>query len=409
MYANIINNFTIINSDIGRDNITFTVSSLGNFADKVIPARTFSKVTCGWIYKGDKCLYTSSDPSLSTSISRCNKLLRSYAFKGKQITLSNPGPGGGNDFTLTSAISEDMEDYILGCIVETTTAPYLWRITAVNGTVLTITSYRNSIPLNRYVVDGAVQVNVYEKECCFGHSDTGTLVVNNPAYGNKFLRGFCKYNDLVFNGDFNNLVGANSLERWTITPSEQGAIELVYGYAFITRPVTLEHQLYDNYVKILPTDPDVVPVTFPLETGKRFNLVFRYYGASTVSGESRSMYYRLSANMGGTVYYWNATTKSFQLGTLLNAIPLRSYNQRLSIENFSDEQKREIRFLKFDEYISSIVFSYGSATEVREINLFIQIPSGAEVAFNYISCILQNQFERFGGFPAIPTTRFWYF
>ena len=407
--ANILNSFTIMNSDITRDLITFTISSLGNFSDKKIPARTFSKTTCGWVYKGDKCLYTSSDSTLTTPITVCNKLLKSHTFDRGGLELYHEGA---EVYFTTQEISTDMQSYVLGCIVESPKVPYLWRITAVTivagGTRLTITSKNNGKQLSDYLDDSVtdmVRVNIYEKECCFGHTDTGTTFTQTPSYGSRYLRGYCKYNELAFNGDFSAIGDTETIPQWSPT----GDVTVASGYAFIVGAATISQQLYYQYKKTGPTDPDENLYDLPLETGKMFNLVFRYYGASIVSGETRSISYTLTANMDGTTYYWNATSNIFQIGSTSNSIELHPYQRRLGISNYTAEQKEYIRYFKFDEYISSVKLIAGSTSRVREMNLSISIPAGAEVVFNYVSCILHNQFERFGGFPSIPTTRFWYF
>ena len=410
--ANILNSFTIMSGDITRDLITFTLSSLGNFSDKKIPTRTFSKTTCSWIYKGDKCLYQSSDSTLTTPITVCNKLLKSHTFNTGGVVLHHEGA---EVYFTTQEIEADMLSYVLGCIVESPKVQYLWRITAVNivtganpGTQLTITSKNNGKCLSDYLdssVTDLVRVNIYEKECCFGHTDTGTLTTQSPSFGRKYLRGYCKYNELTFNGDFSAIGDSEALTQWAPT----GDVTVASGYAFIVGAATLSQQIYDQYKKELPTDPDENLYDLPLETGKMFNLVFRYYGASIVSDQSRSMSYTLTANMDGTLYYWNATSDLFQTGSTSNSIELHPYQRRLGISSYTAKQKEYIRYFKFDEYISSVKLIAGSTSVVREINLSVSVPAGAEVVFNYISCVLHNQFERFGGFPSIPTTRFWYF
>jgi hypothetical protein len=263
---------------------------------------------------------------------------------------------------------------------------------------LTITSYSNNHALSEYKsdIDNSVQVNVYEKECCYGHSDTGPTSVYPPAYDDVETMGFCKYNDLTYNGDFSDIGTGDPLEPWNST----GSISVKNGYAFINGAASLSQQLYD------PTAPDI---KYSLETGKKFNLVFRYYGASTSSGVTKTMSYTLSAVIGGGTRYWNASTKTFG-GSVSNEITLRPFTQRLGISSYSDDQKDMIKYFKFDEYITTIDLRYGGSTgNVGNINLAIVTPSGSEVVFNYISCIMHNQFERFGGFPGTPTSRFWYF
>jgi len=408
--ANIENYFTIMTSDVKRDAITFTVSSLGNFADKKIPARIFSKITCGWVYKGNKCLYQSSDPSLTTSITRCNKLLRSHVFQSaaeEDTSVLKPGVSlhyESGEGTYAFSFSEegegvpaDMEDYVLGCIVETPIVQYLWRVTAVDDSILTIQSHTNSKRLNEFLdADDNVKVNIYEKECCYGHADTGTLVATNPLFDNTEKRGYCKYNDLVYNGDFNTFGDYDPLSQWDTT----GTISVRSGYAFLEGLVTMEQDLYDAATP----DDDL-----PLDTGKKLNLLFRYYGASLENGVDKNLFWTFRANIGVT-RYWNATTKAFQIAPVINSIPLKPYNQRLGIADYTDAQKDDIRYLKFDEYVDTIILESGVSTaEVDDIHLTIATPTNSEVVFNYVSCIVFNQFERFGGFPGIPTSRFWYF
>lgn len=409
--VNIANQFTITKSDIARDKITFILTSLGNFSDKKIPSRTFSKATCSWVYKGKECAYSASDPTLTTELTRCNKLLKSSVFSSEkdvfELTYVSGNnyqlPGSSSDNRIT--IPEDMEEYVIGCIVECTKANYLWRVTGITTTdvandTLTIESYGNTRSLSEFENEETetIIVSIYEKECCFGHSDTGTTYVMSTFANNNDYTGFCKFNDIAFNGDFNTLgIYGGPLAPWL----SSGSLTPYKSYVFGTGATTLAQIMY---VYGIPSTHS------PLETGKKFAFIIRYYGANTVNdGVDRYLSYQITAGIGGTKY-WNAATNEFQIGSVSNTVLLRPYSQRLGVADFDDSQKGDVRYMLFDEEIAIVVLEYGSLqAQIGSIAVNITTPADTEIVYNYIAMIMYNQFERFGGFPAIPTSRYWYF
>jgi len=405
--VNITNQFTIIKSDVSKDKLVFSVTSLGNFNEKKIPARTFSKATCGWVYKGDECAYTSSDPTLTGTITRCNKLFKSNVFyREKEILELTPVVGQQYNFTLPDGLTipSDMESHVLGSIVECTKINYLWRVTAiVNESTITIKSYGNAVLLLDQInsITERVTVNIYEKECCYGHADTGTIYTDSSYKQFKNYIGFCKHNDLVFNGDFNTLgLYGGALEPIVWAPV--GDLYVHKSYAFGTGATTL---VQPCYVAGYPA------TNIPIETGKKFMFIIRYYGANTVDDSTdRYLTYTIRASIGGTTRYWDTAAGALTSAPTANQVLLRPYNERLGIADFDITQKEDVRFVLFDEIVTIVDLQIASLqTEVALFNIQIQTEGDTEIIYNYIALIMYNQFERFGGFPAIPTSRYWFF
>jgi len=406
---NIENQFTIIKSDIKRDKISFTLTSLGNFNEKKIPTRTFSKATCGWVYKGNECGYTHSDSTLTTTLSSCNKLLKSHVFSLDDGELElTPVALQQYQFTLPhdKAIAEDMESHVLGSTVECTTINYLWRVTAViDAFTLEIKSYGNTRRLLDQVSTetGKVTVNIYEKECCFGHADVGTLQIQSTYANNANYLGFCKFNDIVFNGDFNTLgLYGGTLKLLVWLPV--GSLSAHKSYVFGTGATSLTQLSYLN---------GVPETNIPLETGKKFAFIIRYYGANTINDSvDRYLTYTIRSSIGGTTRSWDATTSTLiDAPAFPNQVKLRPFTERLGIADFDNKQKEEVRFVLFDEVLTVVDFQTIAplATNIFNISIQIETPANTEIVYNYVAMIMYNQFERYGGFPSIPTSRYWFF
>lgn len=418
----LVNQFIITQTAISRDQITCTVDSLGNLARKKIPYKTFSKVTCEHVYKDRLCGHIQST-HLGSPIATCNKRLRSHVFgKDDPVEVTYTGSGSWyslpDTFQLTTA---DQRDAVIGSIVESAKASYLWYISdcSYSGgfTRIELSQYASGTPASgvfslypNYTDDNnCAMVNILEKECCMGHNNTGRLYCYSYYYFNPNdtrTRGYCKPNDLIINGDFDSLnSGFGSLFGWESTGNIDLTDAIDGGVLYVNASGLLSSFAMEQRCYYTAGDVDMEPANLLLG-GAALNFIVRYYGTDAVISQNARLQYQIDVSGGIGTRYWNNTTRTWAVASTWNSLDLRPYNERAFY-------KKDItKYIKMDEHVTQIPLTVGT-TAINRIT--VRFRAGAfyslgrsYIAIDYVALQQHNQHERFGGFPGIPTSKFWF-
>jgi hypothetical protein len=427
----LIDQFIIQQPTITNTLVTFNLQNFGNLADKKIPARTYSKLTCGFIYQDENC------KNIGTT-SSCNKLLCSYLFTDLQLTHTS-----GNSYSTT----EDLSQYVVvdedpdpevankslkGCNVEVPKENYLWRITKFTDNSLEISTTSRTKTLSSYLTNGQVNVNIIDKFSCKGHADEGdqttpvwTDVSTNDPDGKK--TELIEQGNLLVQNDFGMVLGESGLweivdglstEIFTSSGNESQTVEksfaLIINKTIGTHSIHVEQDfdLYNTYPDPLPVDEDTT--TSQLEIGHHYILYLRYYGYS-LSSSASSFRVQLTATYHGSQYYFNFTTKSWVGSSTSVQIPLRSNVFTTNLYG-TEDSSAIMSLIQKDEYICVVPLNIptnGNRPHViGHFNINIGSPATDTATFivQITNCGFYRliQHEHFGGFPAMPMSKLWY-
>ena len=411
----LIDQFIIQHPTITNTTVTFNLQNFGNLADKKIPSRTYSKLTCGFIYQDENCKNCGTIPT-------CTKLLSSYLFKNIILTYTSE-----NRFSTTEDLSQ-YDNSLIGCKVEfgkenTSLANYLWEITEFDNTsltppspphTLTISNTSGTKILSDYInTDGTVIVNIIDKFSCKGHVDSGNL--DTPMWT-----------------DYN-------LEMRNINPVKEKGNILIQNHFGLGESLWIKfdgptqiRMGSDEGLKISKTsgsqsihvqqDFDIIQSDGPqIELGHHYILYLRYYGYSLGTGTSSfRVWIRFTYN--SATYFFNFTTKSWEIGTFFGTnsvkIPLRSNADQIEFNLDALTNQNVIRNIQKDEYFCMIPLNITRIGDplgghvISHCTIRIGSPSFDTTTFNVMikSFGLYRfiQTEHYGGFPAMPMSRLWY-
>jgi phage-related protein len=450
--------FTIISSQLSSKTIRLILSSYGNLAEKKIPGRIFTKRVCSYIYKDTNCAFTSTyiSPTEILDLPKCNKAFRTFAFGNENANMAIKKV---DNFpttkvyqlpaTINAEDQTEFEESLYGCVVEYKSAPYLWRITNVDASAdpieITIDTFEDG-GVTLYSVlsedeqaetNPVAEVSIIEKECCIGHSDVGSKYIYGLNAFNQAKGPYCFPNDLVYNGDFSNIKHLNeihSLDGWTITPESPAiqATNMSDGILLIDATndqVEMTQTIYrrsEILQHVVSGAEEPLSVRSPrlLEHGKTLTFIVNHYSAAIESPSPAAVIdYRLKVTQVAWIpaplpghasfsyKYWDSSTKTWSSdNTTYNSIDIRPATQTLGLDIVTGADYSDFRFFKFDNYVENIpiINAFAStANPIHEVELklrFTQVTS----LLDYISVQLYNQFERYGGFPSIPTSKHWF-
>jgi len=396
----IIDQFIIQQPTITNTTVIFNLQNFGNLADKEIPARTYSKLTCGFIYKDNNCKYSGDIPS-------CNKLLCSYLFSNLQLTHIS-----GNLFSTTEDLSQyvDVDEdpdpevankSLKGCNVEITTINYLWKIINFTANQLEISTTSGTKLLSDYLTNGKVNVNIMDKFSCKGHTDEGDQTV--PVWTSAYI--FDNAIKKITPTDNKNLLILDNFELglnglWNILDG-QSQIQMNDMGLTINKTVGSQsihvYQDFDLSSSILDSK---------VEVGHHYILYLRYYGYS-LSSSASSFRVKITINYVGSLtnYYFNFATKTWSDTSTSVQIPLNS-------NAFKVDLSVGTSFIQKMEYIYIVPFNISPEIVIRRFNINIGSPSTDTATFivQITKCGFYRliQQEHFGGFPAMPMSQLWY-
>jgi hypothetical protein len=397
----LIDQFIIQQPTITNTTVTFNLQNFGNLSDKKIPARTYSKLTCGFIYQDEDCKNIGDT-------SYCNKLLCSYLFTDLQLEHRS-----GNEFSTDQDLTQYVdaiggESSLIGCNVEITQINYLWRIVSFTDAGsspypnrLTISTTSGTRALSSYLTDGKVNVNIIDKFSCKGHTDEGDQATPvNSLWATNFSTLMIDKGNLLAQNDFG--LGQNGL--WNIVDGrvidEDGVGEVQMNSMGLIINKTVGSQS-------IHVEQDVNLIGSPLlELGHHYILYLRYYGYS-LSSNASSFRVGLTATYNATSYYFNFTTKTWDGSTTSVQIPLNSNAFKINLFG-----EGETNFIQKNEYIYVVPFNMSSTGTISHFNINIGSPATDTATFivQITNCGFYRliQQEHFGGFPAMPMSKLWY-
>ena len=408
----IIDQFIIQQPNITNTTVTFVLQNFGNLSDKKIPVRTYSKLTCGFIYQDENCKYSGTIPS-------CNKLEYSYLFTDLQLThISENWFSTTADLTKYADVANDPDPIVaanslIGCNVEITMIKYLWRIVSLTATGdqpypnrLEISTTAQTKPLSDYLTEGKVNVNIIDKFSCKGHTDEGDQTT--PVWTYIFSNGWLSNRIEIEMGNLlvQNNFGSGQDVLWNIVDGTWGTQILMNNMG-----LTINKTIGTQSIHV-EQDFDLIGLfdeRSQLELGHHYILYLRYYGYS-LSSSASSFRVKLTATYHESQYYFNFTTKSWQGTTTSVQIPLHSQAFKTNISG------EEMYFIQKNEYIFVVPFNI-SPTEnpphtISHFNINIGSPSSDTATFivQISNCGFYRliQQEHFGGFPAMPMSPLWY-
>jgi hypothetical protein len=409
----LIDQFIIQQPTITNTTVTFNLQNFGNLSDKIIPARTYSKVTCGFIYQDENCKNCGDIPT-------CTKLLSALIFSNIIVTYVS-----GDIFSTTEDLSSYVEEngtsVLEGCKVElgkenSNLSSYLWEITNVDISYsphrLTISMPSGIKPLSSY--GNNVTINVIDKFSCGGHRDPGNIDIpmwtdyptenigENPDVlsshkekGNLLIDSYFGY------GEDNTWVIIDGLTKENITNGNGLLIEKTYGAQSI--------HIQQNF-----TIPDTEGIP-QIELGHNYILYTRYYGYSVGASASNFRVW-IQTTYKSTSYFFNFITKNWTPGSVFDTtnsveIPLRSSAFKIDFKNSTVMEN-----IKKDEYYCMVPLNITPIGNPPHVITHCIVCIGSQstdtVTFNVL---IQSfglyrfiQTEHFGGFPAMPMSRLWY-
>jgi len=410
----LIDQFIIQQPTITNTTVTFNLQNFGNLADKKIPSRTYSKLTCGFIYQDENCKNNSS-------IASCNKLLSSYLFQNETLTHVAE-----NRFSTVQDLSQ-YDDSLIGCKVEfgkenMSLANYLWEITEFDNTsltppspphTLTISNTSGTKILSDYVnTEGTVIVNIIDKFSCKGHVDSGNL--DTPMWTDDDP-GMTEVDPVKEKGNIliqNHFGLGNTL--WTKSGETQISMGDDDGLKISKTLGSQSIYVQQDFNIVAGSDKPQI------ELGHNYILYLRYYGYSLgINASSFRVWIRFTYK--STSYFFNFTTKLWEigaafLGTNSVQIPLRSnaYQIEFNLNNLTPQNV--IRNIQQDEYLCMIpinIISTGNPPYVISdcIVRIGSLPSDTatfNVMIKSFGLYRFIQTEHYGGFPAMPMSRLWY-
>jgi len=405
----LINEFLIEQTIVNPKQIKFKAQSLGNLPDKRIPKRSYSKLTCTWVYKDSRCAYNGT-------ISSCSKQFKSLI--GKEVVIEYGETAGDKEvwYIVDSTFFKESAD-LSGNLVESSEHNAIWQIdsSGYGDDITSIVFDTDTNPisprdLKPLLAHPRLTVDIIDKYCCYGHNQPGRKRIYNHSYLCLLQRSILIPNDLVVGGNFDTLES-----QWGVTLlAKILCMSSISGFLAMDTsehgPCTLHQRVYDAQTEdcigdqtthaamILDKEMRLLPLT-PLE------LAIKYYGWSINEGHTSVFVYKILLNGG---WSYNASTDEWEYSLspseqVWNPIECRS--SEYATESFN-------RLFKFDDYI--IQFQLPNVLPVL-LAVYLRFGNEGEwdtnnesiVILDYVALRLNLQSERFGGFPAIPTSQYW--
>jgi len=368
-------------------------------SDKVIPVRTYSKQTCGFIYQDKSCKNCGITPT-------CTKLLSELLFNNLVLTHTSE-----NVFSTTedlSRFSESEVEVLIGCKVmlgtkHTNLLNYVWEITDFDSTSIPNTLTICSSSGTKKLSDSGtiVTVDIIDKFSCKGHIDSGNLDTPVASSSAKQEKG-------------NLLVNSHFSSGWTIIdgipPGNISSNGLLIEKTSGSQSIHIEQNV---------TIANEVALDLPqLELGHHYILSSRYYGYSVETGVSSFFRVWIRIRYHSAYYFFNFITKTWiqsALGVFDNTnslqVQLRSSEFKINLNDAMITQN-----IKQDEYYCMIPFNITpTGNAPHTISNFIVRIGSQSTDTSLFNVIIRSfgfyrfiQTEHYGGFPAMPMAKLWY-
>lgn len=414
--ASLIDKFTVVSSVITEAQVVLEMQSTGNLVDKKIPARAYSRFTCDYVYKDNRCKYSGSLPA-------CNKLYSSPILSTVKCLHT-----GSETFEVPDN-NRPLPD-LTDCVIIITTEGggkytthddkdkasiggkegYIWRVASNTDRAFVATSDSLLKNLSDYVDAGTDEIvlSVIDKDCCLGHTDTGRITA--PQWLDYNTRDDAKLyierGNLLADGKFELGTPTSGNVVWLAQTTGGGSINSTEGGAQI--------------IKSSGTQKAVIAQLGSYEMGderrpeknQHYQFYMQYYGY-TESGSPTTAY--ISVDIG---FYYNGAFRWYNWGTETwgtdataqrNEITLRTVDYKTDFNPFFDAN------VKPDE-VSQMVYTDWSGGLPPYVSSQIACYIGSYAADNVtFKCKIYRvglhkyiPYEHAGRFPGIPLTRIWY-